>query len=98
MWIPGLRRSPKGGYGNPLQYYCLENPMDREAWKAWKSMGLQGVGQDWSNFICTHRLGQLEMRKKDRERSCRNLRIVGCHKCEVLWSSVHRLILPSESL
>ena len=27
--IPGLRRVPEGGYGNPLQYYSLENPMDR---------------------------------------------------------------------
>ena len=27
--IPGWRRSPKGGNGNPLQYSCLENPMDR---------------------------------------------------------------------
>ena len=27
--IPGLRRSPGGGHGNPLQYSCLENPMDR---------------------------------------------------------------------
>ena len=27
--IPGLGRSPGGGHGNPLQYYCLENPMDR---------------------------------------------------------------------
>ena len=26
--IPGLGRSPGGGHGNPLQYYCLENPMD----------------------------------------------------------------------
>ena len=32
--IPGLRRSPGGGNGNPLQYYCLENPMDRGAWRA----------------------------------------------------------------
>ena len=31
--IPGLGRSP-GGYGNPLQYSCLENPMDRGAWRA----------------------------------------------------------------
>ena len=29
--IPGLGRSPGGGNGNPLQYSCLENPMDREA-------------------------------------------------------------------
>ena len=32
--IPGLGRSPGEGHGNPLQYYCLENPMDREAWRA----------------------------------------------------------------
>ena len=29
---PGSGRSPGGGHGNPLQYSCLENPMDREAW------------------------------------------------------------------
>ena len=32
--IPGLRRSPGEGNGNPLQYSCLENPMDRAAWQA----------------------------------------------------------------
>ena len=32
--IPGLGRSPGGGYGNPLQYSGLENPMDRGAWWA----------------------------------------------------------------
>ena len=30
--IPGLGRAPGEGNGNPLQYYCLENPMDRGAW------------------------------------------------------------------
>ena len=30
--IPGLGRSLGEGNGNPLQYSCLENPMDREAW------------------------------------------------------------------
>ena len=29
-----LQRSPGGGRGNPLQYPCLENPMDRRAWQA----------------------------------------------------------------
>ena len=29
--IPGLRRSPGGRHGNPLQYSCPENPMDRES-------------------------------------------------------------------
>ena len=32
--IPGLGRPPGGGHGNPLQYSCLENPMDRGAWQA----------------------------------------------------------------
>ena len=31
--IPGLGRSPAKGNGNPLQYSCLENPMDREIWQ-----------------------------------------------------------------
>ena len=30
--IPGLGRSPGGRHGNPLQYSCLENPMDRGSW------------------------------------------------------------------
>ena len=33
-FILGLRRSPERGHGNPLQYCCLENPMDRGAWWA----------------------------------------------------------------
>ena len=37
-FIPGLGRSPEEGNGNPLQYSCLENPMDRGAWL---SMGSQ---------------------------------------------------------
>ena len=32
--VLGLRRSPGGGHDNPLQYSCLENPMDRGAWRA----------------------------------------------------------------
>ena len=32
--IPGSRRCPGGGHGNPLKYSCLENPMDRGAWQA----------------------------------------------------------------
>ena len=32
--VPGLGRSPGGRHGNPLQYSCLKNPMDRGAWWA----------------------------------------------------------------
>ena len=42
--ISGLGRSPGGGHGNPLQYSCLKNPMDRGAWQATQSTGLQRVG------------------------------------------------------
>ena len=31
--MPGWGRSPRGGHGNPLQYSCLENPMDRGVWQ-----------------------------------------------------------------
>ena len=47
--IPGWERSPGGGHGNPLQYSCLENPMDRGAW--WATVrGVTRVGHDWSNL------------------------------------------------
>ena len=42
--IPGSGRSLGGGHGNPLQYSCLENPMDRETWKA----AVHGVAQSWT--------------------------------------------------
>ena len=41
--IPGLGRSPGVGNGNPLQYSCLENPMDRGAW--WASVHRVAEGQ-----------------------------------------------------
>ena len=40
--IPGLGRCPGEGLGNPLQYSCLENPMDRGAWRA-TTCGLQRI-------------------------------------------------------
>ena len=42
--IPGSGRSPGGGYGNPLQYSCLENSMDRGAWWA----VVHGVAKSWT--------------------------------------------------
>ena len=43
--IPGSERSPGQGNGNPLQYSCLGNPMDRGAWQA-IGHGSQTVGHD----------------------------------------------------
>ena len=44
--ISALGRSPRGGNGNPPQYYCLESPMDRGAWRAIVHAGSQRVGHD----------------------------------------------------
>ena len=48
--IPGWGRSPGGGHGNPLQYSCLENPMDRGAWQA----TVHKVAQSWTQHTCMH--------------------------------------------
>ena len=53
--IPGLERSPGGGHGNPLQCSCLENPMDRGAWRA----TVQGVAKSQT------RLKRLSMHTED---------------------------------
>ena len=44
--IPGLGRFPGGGNGNPLQYSCLENSMDRGAW--WDTV--HGVTKSWTQL------------------------------------------------
>ena len=44
--IPGSGRSPGGGNGNPLQYSCLENSMDRKAW--WATV--HGVTKSWTQL------------------------------------------------
>ena len=51
--IPGVRRSPGGENGNPCQFSCLENPMDRRAWQAI----VHGVAKSWtwlSNWVHMH--------------------------------------------
>ena len=45
--VPGLGRSPAEGNGNPLQYPCLENLMDRGAWQA---AVVHGVTQSWTQL------------------------------------------------
>ena len=44
--IPGSRRSPEEGNGNPLQYSCLENSMDRGAWQ----VAVNGVAKSWTRL------------------------------------------------
>ena len=55
--IPGLERSPGKGNGNPLQYSCLENPMDGGTW--WATV--HGVAKSWtrlSDFTFTFLMGE----------------------------------------
>ena len=51
--VPGLGRSPGGGNDNPLQYSCLENPMDRGAW--WATV--HGVAKSWTR-LSMHAMGE----------------------------------------
>ena len=59
--IPGLGRSPAQGHDNPLQYSCLENPMDTEAWRT----RVHSVAKNWTwlklcmHFACTHTLDRV---------------------------------------
>ena len=56
--IPGLERSPGGGNDNPLQYSCLENPMDRRAW--WATVhGVTKNQTELSTHSCTLSWGKI---------------------------------------
>ena len=54
--IPGLEDSPGGGHDSPLQYSCLENPMDRGAW--WATV--HRVKKSWTQLkqLSTHPLSR----------------------------------------
>ena len=64
--IPALRMSPGERNGNPLQYYCLENPMDRGAWQA----AVYGVAKsrtrlnDFTSLQCFRNDGFLDIKAK----------------------------------
>ena len=50
--VPGSGRSPGGGHCNPLQYSCLENPMDRGVW--WATDHSVAKSQTWLKWLRTH--------------------------------------------
>ena len=71
--IPGLGRCPGGGHGNPLQYSCLENPMDRGAWQA----TVHGIAKrhNWGDLASTHTAigfleGEWQSKNKESEHLC----------------------------
>ena len=51
-WIPASGKSPREKNGNPLQYSCLENSMDRGAW--WATVHGVTKNQSWLNDFYTH--------------------------------------------
>ena len=53
--IAGLERSPGGGHGSPLQYSCLENPMEGEAWQATVHKGCKELDMTEKNL---HEIGR----------------------------------------
>ena len=53
LFDPWVGKIPEGGHGSPLQYSCLENPMDRGAWRL-PSMESKRIRRDWSNIAHRH--------------------------------------------
>ena len=97
--IPGLGKSPGGEHGNPLQYSCLESPMDREEPGRLQSMGSQSVGPEWSNLACMHayiRLYKLFISHKFHNLYCTlyYTHIFVCYRCiSCSYSSFQLIIL-----
>ena len=56
--IPGSGRSPREGNGNPLQYFCLEDPMDRGAWQATVHTVVESDMTKQLNFHFSFRCGE----------------------------------------
>ena len=67
--IPGSGRSPAEGNGYPLQYSCLENPMDGGAW--WATVhGIAKSQTQLSDFTFTFHLGTSSYQKKKTTKTC----------------------------
>ena len=59
--IPGLGKSPGEGNGNPLEYVCLENPIDRGDWRA----TVHGVAKSWTRLsMHAHQIGRASCRER----------------------------------
>ena len=77
--IPGSGRSPEEGNGNPLQYSCLENSMDRGAWRA----TVHGVTNSWTG-LSAHTQNPYEQRQNKR-----NLSKISAHQIQ---KSIKRIV------
>ena len=79
--VPGWERSLGGGHGNPLQYSCLEKPMDRGACRL-QSMGLQKVEHNWVTKHSTQH-PFLDSSIETEAHECKNLSSLLCIMCGV---------------
>ena len=64
--IPGSQRTPEGGHGNPLQYSCLENPMDRGAWQ----VTVHGAAKSWTRLSMHTHINFYKDVSWDSDRNC----------------------------
>ena len=83
--IPGSARSPGGGHGNPRQYSCLENAMDRGAW--WATVSTQGCKKsDTTEAIKYAHMHNLHGRKERRKKRIINyIRYLRLSSLTVQW-------------
>ena len=92
--VPGSGRSSGWGNGSPLQYSCLDNPMDRGAW--WATVHRVTKSQTrttkWLNMHPTHRL----VRPRDTQATCFNstLKYCLCHRLVTTTGVRESLVLP----
>ena len=98
IWIWSLGLFPGGGNGNPLQYSCLENPMDRGAWWATVHKS-QRVGHDWSDLVCMYTQGATE--KGNCWKILQNVSLfLDCPGCNLWWANTSNqltyFLLPSQ--
>ena len=76
--IPGSGRSLGGGRGNPLQYSCLENPMDRGAW--WATVHEAAKSQTWLKWLNMHTHMQTSQRHDTHSNYVNNNGIKLCNR------------------
>ena len=94
--IPGSRRSPRGGNGNPLQYFCPENPMDRGACRL-QSVGLQ-KSQTHLEAKQQHRVPYTAKRSLNTKANKDFFGHVKAERIYTIGSSVRRKMIPGESI
>ena len=97
--IPGSGRSPGGGHGNPLQYFCLDNPWTEEGYSPWVCKKLdmtEHTCTDGSNYVNTI-VFRLSMASNNSDLSFLMILLVGWVVLLVLTSVVHVAAFSCES-